>query len=129
MKKKGKYICNRCGKIIDTKTDLDCIEAKAFMYKSITEIKPEKEFRSITNKEFDDTKFSRMGTYTKYHFCGECYDMLIKYTYGFEYDTVISDEIIRCRDCKKYGRDCPLQYHGRNDFYCGYAESKHGKTN
>ena len=29
-RKAGKYICNRCGRKIDTANDLDCVEAKTF---------------------------------------------------------------------------------------------------
>lgn len=111
-KKKGQYICNRCGRAIDVQKELDCIEVKAFEYRSISE-------RVAAD---DRAAFGRMGDHAKYHYCSDCGDMLMKYTYGHELRSTVAEEIIRCRDCANFLTDkCPLKHCGRNDFFCGYG--------
>lgn len=121
-RKAGKYICNRCGRKIDTANDLDCVEAKTFQTKSITEM-----------GSGPEDKFTRVDKATKLHFCGKCMDMLMQYVYDYEYKKPpISEEIVRCRDCvRRYKSECPLYINNngkqkyldnRNDFFCGYGE-------
>lgn len=122
MKRNKNYICNRCGKVIDTEHELDCIEIKAFQYRSISNVTEKIKLNPIA--EHDSNKFERISEATKFHYCSDCMDMLMKYVYGYELKSAVSEEIIRCRDCKKYLRDCPIEYRGRNDFFCGYGERK-----
>lgn len=137
MKRNGKYICNRCGCKIDTANDLDCMEVKAFQFKSISEIEPSVEMRSLI--DVDDygsrNKFFRVSDATKYHYCGKCMNKLMQYVYSYEFKKPpITEEVVRCGDCERYlTSSCPMSYiekktlqfvDMRNDFFCGYGERK-----
>lgn len=126
MKKNGKFICNRCGKVIDIEHDLDCVETKMFVQRNICTAIPDDDIGK---------QFARTDNHTKLHFCGKCNDMLQYYVWGCETKTQpIAEEIIRCRDCVKYFRhDCPMSFiekqemcfiDRRADFFCGHAERK-----
>ena len=117
-KRNGKYICNRCGCMIDTANDLDCNEVKMFQSRSITELGSGAE-----------ESFSRVDSSTKLHFCGRCMqDLMSHYVYGYEYKKPpISEEVIYCRECRRYlTTECPFYSvkEKRNNFFCGYAERK-----
>lgn len=122
-RKNGKYICNRCGCVIDAKSDLDCTETKMFLQRNISEIPEE-----------PDTTFSRVDKAAKLHLCGKCNNMLLShYVYGFEIkNPPISEELVRCEDCRKFlTSECLLAkiergnlefIERRRDFFCGYWE-------
>lgn len=128
MKKNGKYICNRCGCVIDVEHDLDCEEYQMFKRRSISRVGGDRA----------GEKYHRVDEHTKLHFCGKCDRLLISYVYSHEFKKPpISEEIIRCRDCARFLRhDCPLSFlekqrmcfiDMRSDFFCGYAERKDGE--
>ena len=101
-KRNGKYICNRCGCMIDTANDLDCNEVKMFQSRSITELGSGAE-----------ESFSRVDSSTKLHFCGRCMnDLMSHYVFGYEYKKLpIAEEVIYCYDCKRHLTiECPLCY-------------------
>lgn len=124
MKRRGKYICNRCGKVIDTENDLDCMELQ--MPKG----------RDMYEGRSEPDTFGRIDTATKLHYCGKCMDMLMShYIYSHEFKKPpIAEEVITCRECvHQLMASCPLCYiekktlqfiDMRGDFFCGYAERK-----
>lgn len=128
MAKKGYLlICNRCGKVIDTENDLDCVETQMFRQRNIGE-----------RPDDDDAgrEFHKVDSGNSLHFCGRCNDMLMShYVYGHEIKKPpISEELVRCEDCVRRLRgDCPLFCTGdgkpsyidiRRDFFCGYGERR-----
>lgn len=128
MAKKGYlFVCNRCGRVIDTENDLDCVETMMFSQRNIGE-RPEE----------DDAgrEFHKVDSGSRLHFCGKCNDMLMShYVYGYEVKKPpISEELVRCEDCvRRLRSDCPLCYienqklcfiDMRRDFFCGYGEKE-----
>ena len=78
MAKKGYlYICNRCGEIIDTENEIDCVETMMFRQ------------RNIGERVADDDsgrEFHEVDGGGRLHFCGKCNQMLMShYVFGREY--------------------------------------------
>lgn len=117
MTKKAPRCC-RCGKYIDLEHDLDCVEAKMFQTRNISDLVKDK-----------DTKFTPVDK-GRLYYCGNCQDLL-KTNYVRAYKdnggqiNGIAEQIIRCRECNKWlTQSCPLPKVNRADFFCGYAERK-----